>query len=116
MTKSLYLIAGTVVLAWPLVTLAAPPALPPSVPVAPGGAAAIPAPADASAPKSDSGGDGSPIDLEKRADNYEYSPQGRRDPFISLLKPVTANEQPGIRPKGINGFIIQEVALKGVVK
>lgn len=47
---------------------------------------------------------------------YQYNPQGRRDPFVSLLKPVTADQGPGKRPPGINGFLIQEVALKGIVK
>jgi Tfp pilus assembly protein PilP len=47
---------------------------------------------------------------------YAYNPQGRRDPFVCLLKPVTADQGPGKRPPGINGFLIQEVALKGIVK
>jgi Tfp pilus assembly protein PilP len=47
---------------------------------------------------------------------YAYQPQGRRDPFVSLLKPVSADQGPGKRPPGINGFLIQEVALKGIVK
>ena len=50
------------------------------------------------------------------AGGYSYIPQGRRDPFVSLLKPVTADQGPGKRPPGINGFLIQEVALKGIVK
>jgi Tfp pilus assembly protein PilP len=47
---------------------------------------------------------------------YAYNPQGRRDPFVSLLKPVSADQGPGKRPPGINGFLIQEVALKGIVR
>jgi Tfp pilus assembly protein PilP len=50
------------------------------------------------------------------AGGYSYSPQGRRDPFVSLLKPVSADQGPGKRPPGINGFLIQEVALKGIVR
>lgn len=46
---------------------------------------------------------------------YTYNPQGRRDPFISLLKPIGPSTQ-GIRPTGMEGFLIQEVALKGIVK
>jgi type IV pilus assembly protein PilP len=46
---------------------------------------------------------------------YTYNPQGRRDPFVSLLKPV-GPAAPGERPHGMEGFLIQEVALKGIVK
>jgi Tfp pilus assembly protein PilP len=56
------------------------------------------------------------LDLEPSRDGYSYSPQGRRDPFVSLLKPIGATEQKSSRPQGIAGFLIQEVALKGIVK
>jgi type IV pilus assembly protein PilP len=46
---------------------------------------------------------------------YTYNPQGRRDPFVSLLKPV-GPAGPTERPHGMEGFLIQEVALKGIVK
>jgi type IV pilus assembly protein PilP len=46
---------------------------------------------------------------------YTYNPQGRRDPFVSLLKPV-GPAAPGERPHGMEGFLIQEIALKGIVK
>ncbi len=46
---------------------------------------------------------------------YTYNPQGRRDPFVSLLRPVGPTG-PTIRPPGMQGFLIQEVALKGIVK
>ena len=47
---------------------------------------------------------------------YHYDPQGRRDPFVSLLRPVSADTGPKTRPPGLKGFLIQEVALKGIVK
>jgi hypothetical protein len=47
---------------------------------------------------------------------YSYSSQGRRDPFVSLLKPVESNPGSKTRPPGIQGFLIQEVALKGIDK
>ena len=47
--------------------------------------------------------------------SYAYSAQGRRDPFVSLLKPVSESG-PGKRRPGMEGFLIQEVALKGIVK
>jgi Tfp pilus assembly protein PilP len=46
---------------------------------------------------------------------YTYNAQGRRDPFVSLLKPV-GPAGPGERHPGMEGFLIQEVALKGIVK
>jgi hypothetical protein len=47
---------------------------------------------------------------------YTYNPQGRRDPFVSLLKPVGPQGAAGQRPPGMEGFLIQEVALKGIVR
>jgi Tfp pilus assembly protein PilP len=53
--------------------------------------------------------------LRERPDGYAYDPQGRRDPFVSLNKRIEGGER-GARPQGIEGFLIQELALKGVVK
>jgi len=47
---------------------------------------------------------------------YVYTPQGRRDPFVSLIKPVSSGRETRVRPTGPEGFLIQEIALKGVVK
>lgn len=47
---------------------------------------------------------------------YTYDPQGRRDPFVSLLRPVSADTGPKTRPPGLRGFLISEVALRGIVK
>jgi Tfp pilus assembly protein PilP len=47
---------------------------------------------------------------------YTYSSQGRRDPFVSLLKPVGPDSGPAKRRPGMEGFLIQEVALKGIVR
>ncbi len=49
------------------------------------------------------------------ADMYRYDPQGRRDPFQSLIGP-TPRVQPGQRPPGTPGFLIDEMKLQGVVK
>jgi len=49
--------------------------------------------------------------------DYVYNPQGRRDPFMSLVRPVgPAGEKGGARKAGIEGFLIQELALKGIIK
>jgi Tfp pilus assembly protein PilP len=47
---------------------------------------------------------------------YNYQPGGRRDPFISLLVNVGPSEGTKTRPPGMQGFLIQELALKGIVK
>jgi type IV pilus assembly protein PilP len=55
-------------------------------------------------------------ELQAAPGAYTYNPQGRRDPFVSLQKPVEAdNKTSGKRP-GLEGMLIQEVALKGIVR
>lgn len=48
-------------------------------------------------------------------DTYRYDPQGRRDPFRSLIGPAPQRE-PGDRPQGVPGFLIDELKLQGVFK
>lgn len=48
-------------------------------------------------------------------DSYRYDPQGRRDPFRSLVGPVR-NERTGDRPEGTLGFLIDEMDLQGVIR
>jgi len=48
-------------------------------------------------------------------DTYRYDPQGRRDPFRSLIGP-TPKLEPGQRPPGLPGFLIDELKLGGVFK
>ena len=55
-------------------------------------------------------------EFEAAPGTYTYNPQGRRDPFVSLLKRIDADTGPKTRPPGLKGFLIQEVALKGIVK
>jgi Tfp pilus assembly protein PilP len=80
-----------------------------------------PPPAQSPSPSpSPAGGDSlkSLVDRELQPDTtgYSYNPQGRRDPFVSLLKPVSAAEGARTRRPGMEGFLIQEVALKGIVR
>ena len=83
--------------------------------------AALPAAAQAPAPASPSpdatDAVKSRIDQEvaPAPGSYVYASQGRRDPFVSLLRPVS-DSGPGKRRPGMEGFLIQEVALKGIVK
>jgi Tfp pilus assembly protein PilP len=48
-------------------------------------------------------------------ESYHYDPQGRRDPFQSLIGPAP-KLAPGQRPKGPPGFLIDEIKLQGVIK
>jgi len=57
-----------------------------------------------------------PLDVELETGGYAYNSQGRRDPFVSLQRPVAADRGPKTRKPGMEGFLIQEVALKGIVK
>ena len=41
---------------------------------------------------------------------------GRRDPFVSLQQPVSPDRGPKTRKPGMEGFLIQEIALKGIVR
>ncbi len=52
------------------------------------------------------------------AEAYTYNPEGRRDPFVSLLnrgEDFRAGGR-GQRPEGLRGLLIGEVALRGIVK
>jgi len=49
------------------------------------------------------------------SEQYHYDPQGRRDPFQSLIGPAP-KLQPGQRPPGPPGFLIDEIKLQGVVR
>ncbi len=48
-------------------------------------------------------------------DTYRYDPQGRRDPFRSLIGPSPKLEK-GQRPEGVPGFLIDELKLQGVFR
>ena len=57
-----------------------------------------------------------PLDVELESGGYSYNSQGRRDPFVSLQQPVAADRGPKTRKPGMEGFLVQEVALKGIVR
>ena len=46
---------------------------------------------------------------------YAYDPEGRRDPFVSLLSRGTSLRPPTERPPGLAGLSINEVTLRGIV-
>ena len=46
---------------------------------------------------------------------YSYNSEGRRDPFVSLLSRGTELPSDRVRPDGLVGLGVNEVALRGVV-
>ena len=95
--------AFVLVLAGPAPAQAPAPAATPAPPAE----AATPAAPEAARP---------PLDVELETGGYSYNSQGRRDPFVSLQRPVAADRGPKTRKPGMEGFLIQEVALKGIVR
>ncbi|HSP35467.1 MAG TPA: hypothetical protein VLU46_14225 [Thermoanaerobaculia bacterium] len=49
------------------------------------------------------------------AETYRYDPQGRRDPFRSLVGPAPKIES-GQGPPGVPGFLIDEIKLTGIIR
>ena len=47
---------------------------------------------------------------------YTYSPDGRRDPFVSLSGRGTDTQQVGARPPGLPGLLINEISIKGIIR
>lgn len=54
------------------------------------------------------------LEEQPATDTYRYDPEGRRDPFRSLIGPAPKRDN-GERPEGIAGFLIDEVKLQGVI-
>lgn len=53
---------------------------------------------------------------DESMDAYRYDPQGRRDPFRSLIGPSKQNIERGDAPPGVPGFLIDELDLQGIVR
>ncbi len=85
-------------------------------PAAPAPAGFTPTPAEAApgAPPADPSRP--PLDVELEAGGFAYNSGSRRDPFVSLQRPVAADRGPKTRKPGMEGFLIQEIALKGIVR
>ncbi len=49
------------------------------------------------------------------SESYRYDPQGRRDPFQSLVGPTPTLKDKD-RPAGMPGFLIDEIKLQGVLR
>lgn len=47
---------------------------------------------------------------------FTYNPDGRRDPFVSLIGKGSDPKTAGTRPPGVPGLLINEVSVKGIVR
>jgi Tfp pilus assembly protein PilP len=47
---------------------------------------------------------------------FTYNPEGRRDPFVSLIGKGSDPRTAGARPPGVPGLLINEVSVKGIVR
>jgi Tfp pilus assembly protein PilP len=59
---------------------------------------------------------GAPAPAATAAPPYSYDPQGRRDPFVSLVARGSDPGSAATRPSGLPGLLISEVAVKGIVR
>lgn len=82
---------------------------------------ATPSPAPAPAPTAGTTGPAAPAAAagpQLEPQGYTYDPQGRRDPFISLLRrgsDLARSSAIGLRPAGLAGLETSEVTLKGTI-
>jgi type IV pilus assembly protein PilP len=47
---------------------------------------------------------------------FTFNPEGRRDPFVSLIGRGNDPKTAGVRPPGVPGLLINEVSVKGIVR
>jgi len=51
------------------------------------------------------------------APTFVYNPEGRRDPFVSLLRRgADVKTRQGKAPAGVTGFLVSELVLKGIMQ
>jgi len=71
-------------------------------------------PAPAGVPPSS--GPAQPAKPAEAAGPFTFNPEGRRDPFISLIGKGSDPKNAGARPPGVPGLLINEVSVKGIVR
>ena len=107
-TLSLTLIAVTVIAALPALTTARAQAAPPAAPAAtPAATPAVVTPATPAQNVAEKASDAS------EPQGFTYNPDGRRDPFVSLLRRGDAGAGP--RVAGLGGLGTSEVSLRGIL-
>ena len=94
-------------------------AQPPPAPGATG--AQTPAPAAPQAPPSPAPAEPAPAPTPLEPAGFTYNPEGRRDPFVSLVRRGTTTTRGGVgaaaaRPAGLAGLETAEVTLRGIIR
>ena len=113
MTRACVFVPLTVLLATGAALAQAPqPAAAPPHAAAPTATPAAPAGAPAQAPAKDHAADAKPDAAEPQG--FTYNPEGRRDPFVSLLRRGVDSSQTK-RAAGLGGLGTAEVSLRGIV-
>ena len=60
------------------------------------------------------------VDLPTPPPNYEYAPEGRRDPFVSLIKRGNEGKDLGAatakRAEGVPGMLTGELTIRGILQ
>jgi type IV pilus assembly protein PilP len=74
------------------------------------------APATASAPAAAPATGRQTAKPAEAAAPFTYDPEGRRDPFVSLIGKGSDPKAQGARPPGVPGMLINEVSVKGIVR
>jgi type IV pilus assembly protein PilP len=111
-----------------------PAAPPPPAPSAAAGSAAVPAgaapvsgtpapPAGAAPPPQSAGAQapGAAAAPQTPAaplppENFKYEPDGRRDPFLSLVESGTQNDKTAKKGEGVGAFTLSEVSVRGIIQ
>jgi Tfp pilus assembly protein PilP len=58
---------------------------------------------------------GSAVATSAVSQGYGYNPDGRRDPFVSLVDRGSEIAASSVRPQGLAGLMLHEIAVKGIV-
>ena len=59
---------------------------------------------------------GSVQTLPAAPEAYRYNPEGRRDPFVSLLSAGVDSRPTGTRSEGLSGLSANEVSVRGIMQ
>ncbi len=49
-------------------------------------------------------------------ETFSYRPEGRRDPFLSLINRVADNRATAKRPEGVRGLSFNDIVLRGILQ
>jgi Tfp pilus assembly protein PilP len=100
----------------PLVAIALATAVSPAVRAQSQNPTAQQPPAPSPTPASQAPAQPAPVEATPPPGAYSYRPEGRRDPFVSLLGRASDTRSATNRPSGLAGFLINEVNVTGIVK